>query len=72
VQLRLDSHEPAVSVDDLRHGVKPPALTLMVFRDDRNGDAQHNPFAAAAIFRIAGACHPLGKRSDLRFQPILP
>jgi hypothetical protein len=65
LQLRLRSHEPAVSVDHLRHGFELLAFALGVFRDHRSADAQHDAFAAATVFRIARACHGEKKGSQI-------
>jgi hypothetical protein len=68
VVLRLP--ESAASVEDLRHGFALPASALLVFCENRDAHAEHDTFTAAAISRIAGACHDR-KRSDLRFKLIL-
>jgi hypothetical protein len=70
VPLRLDPQESAASVEDLRHGFALPASALLAFCENRDAHAEHDTFTAAAISRIAGACHDR-KRSDLRFKLIL-
>lgn len=70
VKLRLRSHEPAVGVDHLRHDFELLGFAPDVFRDHRNAHAQHDAFAAAAVFRIGRACHDTEK--ELCFELILP